>query len=408
MKARHFLLGVATGVGAGYAAARAIEALRLLQKSDEKPQAREAAEYGALRRKLAVTGIARSLAASAALAYGPAGERLERSVQRLPVWLRPSAFVAQISLLETLADLPAEFVEGYAVERRYGLSDQSTASWLADHAKQSAVGGVVASGLAGLFAAILRKFPKAWPYVAAGGVFPLLLTANVVIPLYVLPLFNTYEPLTGPLEERLRRLAARYGVGDAEILRVNMSKQTKKANAFVIGIGNTHRIVVGDTLIEHFPEEEIEFVVAHELGHYVSRDTWRMIAMGQIAATAILFGAYTAENSRVVRQAHHDELVDTRQLTRIQLWATLLSQVLRPAISAFARSREWAADRFALQTTQAPATGASAFRRLRDQNLAEDEQPAWFEFLFSTHPSLKARIAALETPRGREYLQQHW
>jgi STE24 endopeptidase len=225
-----------------------------------------------------------------------------------------------------------------------------------------------------------------------------LLLANLVVPLYILPLFNKYEPITGSLEQRLRALAARYGVGDAEILRMNMSKQTKKANAFVIGIGNTHRIVVGDTLIEHFPEEEIEFVVAHELGHYVSKDTWRMIAFGQIATTAILFGAFVLDRppSSALGAAQHDDTADTRKLVRIQLWANLLSQALRPAMSTFARSREWAADRFALDTTHAPAVGASAFRRLRDQNLAEDEQPAWYEFIFATHPSLKSRIDALE------------
>lgn len=401
MKTRDFLLGIAAGLSAGYVAARAVEAVRLLQAGKQPPKHRDAAEYGSLRRTLAVSGIARSLAASAALAYGPTGERLERSVQRLPVWLRPVVFVAEVSLLESLAELPVDFVEGYAVEQRYGLSEQSIASWLSDHAKQSVLGGAVASVLSGALAAILRRYPRTWPYVASAGVFPLLVLANIVIPLYVLPLFNTYEPLTGPLEERLRRLASRYGVGDAEILRMNMSKQTKKANAFVIGIGNTHRIVVGDTLIEHFPDEEIEFVVAHELGHYVSRDTWRMIALGQVTATAILLGAFLAERP-VLRQAQDDKAAqdhegkDTRKLARLQLWATLLSQMLRPALSAFARSREWAADRFALDTTRAPHVGASAFRRLRDQNLAEDEQSAWFEFLFSTHPSLKARIDALE------------
>jgi STE24 endopeptidase len=388
MKARHFLLGIAAGLSAGYAAARAAEAVRLLRASELPKRPPDAAEYGALRRKLLVSGLARSLAGSAALAYGPMGIRLERSVRRLPVWLQPAIFAGEVAALEALVDLPVDFAEGYAVEQRYGLSEQSAWSWLADHAKQTAIGGVVASVLSGILGGILRKFPTSWPYVSSAGVFPLLLLANLVIPLYILPLFNTYEPLTGPLEQRLRRLAARYGVGDAEILRVNMSKQTKKANAFVIGIGNTHRIVVGDTLIEHFPQEEIEFVVAHELGHYVSRDTWRMIALSQVTATAILFGAFFAENGREAR--------DALKLARIQLWATLLSQLLRPAISAFARSREWAADRFALETTQTPQVGASAFRRLRDQNLAEDEQPAWFEFLFSTHPSLKARIEALE------------
>lgn len=400
MKARNILLGLAAGAAAGYAAARAYEAVRIVRDSEPAARRRDAAAYGALRRALSVTGIARSLAGSAALAYGPVGKRLERSVRALPPWLRASAFVAQVSALEAFIELPVDFVEGHAVERRFGLSEQSAASWLADYGKQSALGGAVAAGLSGILSAVLRRFPNSWPYVSSVGVFPLLLLANIVIPLYVLPMFNTYEPLTGPLEERLRRLAARYGVGDAEILRMNMSKQTKKANAFVIGIGNTHRIVVGDTLIEHFPEEEIEFVVAHELGHYVSRDTWRMIAIGQVTATAVLFGAFAA-----LRQAQDDEARaqddegSALKLARIQLWATLLSQVLRPALSAFARSREWAADRFALETTRAPHVGASAFRRLRDQNLAEDEQPAWYEFIFSTHPSLKARIEALEGRR---------
>lgn len=398
MKTRNILLGIAAGVTAGYAAARALEAARILAAGTERRKP-DAAEYGALRRTFTMSGIARSLAGSAALAYGPLGARLERSVERLPVWLRPFVFVAEVSLLDTLAELPVDFVEGYAVERRYGLSEQSAMSWLSDHLKQSAIGAGVASLLSGALAAVLRKFPRTWPYIAGAGVLPLLIVANVVVPLYVLPLFNTYEPLMGPLEQRLRALAARYGVGDAEILRMNMSKQTKKANAFVIGIGNTHRICVGDTLIEHFPEEEIEFVVAHELGHFVSKDTWRMIAMGQAASLFILFGAFFLDG--VLRQAQDDNAAqddkhDTLQLARIQLWATLLSQLLRPPISAFARSREWAADRFALETTKRPFTGASAFRRLRDQNLAEDEQPAWFEFIFSTHPSLKARIEALE------------
>ena len=386
MKTRHFLLGIAAGLSAGYGAARALEAVQILLSGTTRRE-RNAAEYGALRRAFTMSGIGRSLAASASLAYGPLGARLERSVQRLPVWLRPMVFVAQVSLLDALAELPVDFVEGYSVERRYGLSEQPIASWLSDHLKQTAIGAAVASLLSGALAAVLRKFPNTWPYIAGAGVLPLLVVANVVVPLYVLPLFNTYEAVTGPLEQRLRALAARYGVGDAEILRMNMSKQTKKANAFVIGIGNTHRICVGDTLIEHFPEEEIEFVVAHELGHYVSKDTWRMIAVGEIASLAILFGAFFMDRTGGD---------STRKLARIQLSATLLSQLLRPVMSAFARSREWAADRFALETTKRPFTGASAFRRLRDQNLAEDEQPAWFEFIFSTHPSLKERIAALE------------
>jgi STE24 endopeptidase len=391
MQMRKFLLGAAAGFTAGYAAWRAREALTALSGPVHRHE-KDAAAYGATRRALALAGIARSLAGSATLAYGPFGARLQKSVAGLPAWLQPPAFAALAVALESIAELPVDFIEGYDLERRYDLSDQTVTSWLSDMAKQAAIGGGVTAVLAGLFGAALRKWPSAWPYAASAGVFPLLLLANVVIPIYVMPLFNEYRPIEGPLEQRLRALASRYGVGDAEILRMNMSKQTKKANAFVIGIFNTHRIVVGDTLIEHFPEEEIEFVVAHELGHYVSKDTWRMIAFAQIAAMAVLFGAFGA-----MRNAEDER--SALQLARVQWWTLLFSHALRPALSAFARSREWAADHFALQSTAAPQTGASAFRRLRDQNLAEDEQPAWYEFIFASHPSLKARIAALEQNR---------
>lgn len=401
MRKSRFLLGFAGGFVAGYTAYRAYESFRSLERP--RPAVRDAARYGALRRALALTGIARSFAGATLLAYGPLGEVLERNTGRLPVWLRPVAFAVQGAIIDGILELPVDFAEDYAIEHRYGLSEQSIPSWLSDRFKQEAIGAGIATLLAGAFASAMRRWPSSWPYIASAAAVPLLLIANIVVPIYILPLFNTYRPIEGPLEKRLRALADRFGVGDAEILRVDMSKQTKKANAFVTGIFGTHRIVVGDTLIEHFPEEEIEFVVAHELGHYVSKDSWRMIAMAEIAAIAILFGAFAAQRDRSMESAKRP-----RTLAQVQLWATLLAQVIRPAISAYARSREWAADRFALQTTRAPHTGAAAFRRLRDQNLAEDEQPAWFEFIFSTHPSLKARISELETTHGRPYLEQHW
>jgi STE24 endopeptidase len=387
---RKFLLGVAAGFTAGYAAYRGYESLSMLTHPLTK-RAQDRAAYGATRRALAVAGIARSVAAAASVAYGAFGERLEHGVERMPVWVRPMAFAAGALIADGIVELPIDFVEGYGLEHRYNLSDQSTASWLSDKAKQEAIAAAVTISLSGIFAAAVRRWPTKWPGVASGGVFPLLLVANIVVPIYILPLFNEYRPIEGSLEQRLRTLAARFGVGDAEILRVDMSKQTKKANAFVIGIGNTHRIVVGDTLIEHFPEDEIAFVVAHELGHYVSKDSWRMIGLGQALAMAVLFGSFAA-----LGESSRDDSAKTSTLARIQWWSLLFSTALRPVVNAFSRSREWAADRFALDATQAAMTGADAFRRLRDQNLAEDQQPAWFEFFFSTHPSLKARIQALQ------------
>jgi len=384
---RKLLLGLIAGASAGYVAARAVTAIRLL-RSDPPPARKDAAAYGRTRRALALTGMLRSTLTTIAFAYGPLAPRIERGVEPLPRWLRPGAFFGALALLSSVCELPVEFVEDHAVERRYGLSEQSARAFLADYAKGTALSTIVAGGLGLLGGLAIRRFPRLWPLAASLGVLPLFVLANLVVPVYVLPLFNKFEPLHGPLEERLRALAARFGVGDAEILRMDMSRQTKKANAFVAGIGSTHRIVLGDTLIDAFEPGEITFVVAHELGHYVTRDTWRMIGVAE-GVTATLLGV-------VAFAMRGDRSQPSIFLLRITAWLGAGMLLARPAVNAFSRSREWAADRFALATTGDSASGAAAFRRLRDQNLAEEEPPAWYEFLFASHPSLGKRITALE------------
>jgi STE24 endopeptidase len=391
---KKLLLGLGAGLTAAYFAVRAAQALRELREPSPVREG-SASEYAAMRRSLEVAETVRGIAAFCAFTYGFPGEALDRATRGLPRWLRPAAFTAPLMLATAVVDLPAAFVQDFALERRYGLSRQSATDWAIDYAKSTAISTGVGAALAVLFGAAVRRAPKTWPVLASVGVFPLFVLANLIVPLYVLPLFNTFEPIEGPLEKRIRALAARFGVGDAEILRMDMSRQTRKANAFVTGIGSTHRIVLGDTLIDAFPENEIEFVVAHELGHYVSKDTWRTIGLGEaLAATLfVLSNALTARDER-------DDLRDRPiLLARLYTTMTLAMQALRPLLLAFSRSREWAADRFALETTHDAPSGASAFRRLRDQNLADEDPPKWYEFFFSSHPSLKARIEALESPK---------
>ncbi len=390
MHKRSFLVGLGAGFCAGYAVYRFYGALMEIRRPSA-PRLNDAAGYGRVRRAFTVAGIARSLLGTAVFAYGGGSGRLAAATQPRVRGLHASTFTAASLAMGALIDLPLDFVEGYCLERHHNLTEQTPRAWLADHLKEAGLSIAISSALAGLFAAAVNRFRARWPFVASAGVVPLAVLANVIVPLYILPMFNRFEPMSGRLEGRLRALAARYGVGDAEILRMDMSRQTKKANAFVTGIGNTHRIVLGDTLLEHFTDDEITFVVAHELGHYVSKDSWRMIAASALYAAGI-FGAASLLVRRDVRERPDDPVT----LTRIFFWFTALSQVGNPALAAFSRSREWAADRFAITATDAPKDGAAAFRRLRDQNLAEDEQPAWYEFFFSTHPSLKARIAALD------------
>jgi STE24 endopeptidase len=391
MKARTLLLGIGSGVAAGYALVRTLETVREWRKP-APPLPKNAAAYARVRRSLEVADTVRATIGFVAFAYGPLARVFDRATHAAPAWLRPALFFAPLSLLGALVDLPASFIGGYTLERRFGLSDQARRAWFEEYAKSAVLGAGLTAFLGTMLGIAVRHAPRRWPWLAGAGTLPLFIGANVVVPLYVLPLFNKFEPVVGSLETRLRTLAARFGVGDAAILRMDMSRQTRKANAFVTGIGRTHRIVVGDTLIASFPENETEFVVAHELGHYVNKDTWRMIALGELLAIALFLIANRAASREERAELRKQPLL----LVRIYAVMLLATQVLRPLLLAYSRSREWAADRFAIAATSDAAIGASAFRRLRDQNLADEDPPYWYELFFSSHPSLRARIAALE------------
>jgi STE24 endopeptidase len=386
---RGFWNGSAVGFVVGYSAVRLRTAW--LDRKTPFPAIPEPdpRAYGAARRGLMLAGVLRSTASLAMTAF-IIGRPVERALQPVPRARRAPAFIAILGLLDGLRDLGADYVEGHVMERTYGTSEQSAQAWAVDHAKAAAVGLGITMIVAGIGDAVVRKAPRRWPWIAIGAMPVLLTLSNIIAPTFIMPLFNTYTPLAGTLEQRIRELAAKYGAGEAAILRFDMSRQTKKANAFVTGVFGTQRIVLADTLIEKFPDDETLFVVAHELGHYVRRDPWLSIIVGTLFTAATIGAA-----NRALRKSGRT-LETLGDGTRFAFYASLFSTVCAPFMAAISRAVERRADVFAVDATHDPHSGARAFKRLREQNLAEDEQPKWAELLFSTHPSLKSRIARLE------------
>jgi STE24 endopeptidase len=385
-----FALGAAAGLTIGYTAARAFDALADRTKP-APPKERDPKRYGQTRRLLMVIGLARSAATSAVWAFGLA-DSFERALKPVPTPLRLPMFVGLLTVIEAAREWPVDYIEEYQLERIFGNSERTVEAWSGDRIKATLIGAGVGKILALVGGSLMRRAPKRWPWIAIAGMPGLLAFANVVAPTFILPLFNKYVPLEGPLEEKIRRLAARYGVGGATILRFDMSRQTKKANAFVTGVFGTERIALADTLLDEFAEDETLFVVAHELGHYVKRDPWVAIALGTgLLALPLLLG------NRIVRRTTGRDTADVGPAMRLAFYLSIGQLAAMPIANAFSRMIERRADRFAVSATDDPASGARAFRRLRDQNLAEDEGPKWSELLFSSHPSLGSRIAALET-----------
>jgi STE24 endopeptidase len=395
MRLRELVVGIAAGFAFGYTGARAAQAMRDLAAPAPARADRDPKRYGAARRALLLAGTARGLATLATTAF-LFGDPLERAVRPLPRALRTPAFTLTAFVAGGICDLGVDYVEGYAFERIWGTSDRTPRAWLADEAKGAMVGGVVLAILTTLADAIVVRAPRRWPWIAVAATPPLLAFATVIAPTFVMPLFNRYEPVTGELEQRIRALATVYGVGDAQILRFDMSRQTKKANAFVTGVLGTERIALGDTLVEAFPADETLFVVAHELGHYVRRDPWTGIAIGTGAVALTLFAA-----DALLRRTSGRGIDGPAQEARLAFYASLVQLALMPAANAVSRALERRADRFAVAATDDRDAGIRAFRRLGEQNLAEFDPPRWAEVIFGSHPSLAARIRALEAEPSR-------
>jgi len=209
-----------------------------------------------------------------------------------------------------------------------------------------------------------------------------------------MPLFNKYVPLGDEhkeLADRLLKLAERARTKVRGVFKFDMSKRTKSANAALTGIGNTRRIVLGDTLINEFSTDEIETVLAHELGHHVHRDIPVLVTFGILSTT---FGLYLASLGLnwAIGTFGFTSPADVAALPALGLIFGIYDFFTMPLNNAISRWRENMADDYALQATGKNEAFASAFMRLANQNLGEVDPEKWVVFMFYSHPSLGERI----------------
>jgi STE24 endopeptidase len=329
--------------------------------------------------------IALSLAALLVL-IGPPGDLLYRPLEGLHWALAGVLFTALVLAVLRVLHLPISLWRGLLRERRFGLSTQSARGWLADWAKATAVQIVVtATAMCGLVG-FARALPELWPLplvlVAAG--FVLLVT--FVSPLVLEPLFNRFEPIRDEgLHEELRALAERAGAPVRAVLVADASRRTRKANAYVSGLGATRRVVLFDTFLDRSSPRAIASVMAHELGHRRLRHEAKLTLLGMAGASAAV---------GVLWPVLRDDAADPRQIPLVLLVLSVLQLLAAPLVSALSRRWERAADRFALELTRDPEAFESAHRDIAVANLSDLDPPRAFQLLFGTHPPIPARIAA--------------
>jgi len=313
-------------------------------------------------------------------------------------WLLVLLYVIVFGGILFIINLPLSFYQGYILPHRFDLSNQKLLGWITDQLKGIIMGGVIGVILLEIIYAILRAYPTSWWLWAAG----ILLVFNVILaniaPTLLMPLFNKFVPLGdehADLADRLMMLAKRSGTYVRGVFKFDMSRRTKQANAGLTGLGNTRRIILGDTLLNEFPPIEIETIMAHELGHQVNKDIPLGIVFGSLTTLVGLYLASVGLNWGV-KFFNFDGTADIAAFPLFVLVLGLYGLVTMPLENGFSRWRERRADEYALSLTHNGKAYASALIRLANQNLADADPEAWVEWLLYSHPALGKRIATAE------------
>jgi STE24 endopeptidase len=289
-------------------------------------------------------------------------------------------------------DFPLAYLAGFVLPRRHGLLHQPFGPWLADRAKAGALGGVL--GLAGVEVVYALMSATEWWWLAVAAIFVVFsVVAATVLPVWVAPLFYRLTPLADEdLRGRLVALAQRAGIRALGVWVADQSRKSRTANAALVGLGRTRRIILFDTLITTFTPPEIEAVLAHELGHHVHGDVRRGLL---VQAALTLLALWVAARAMAWGAARWslDGVADPAGLPWLALVMLVLGVITLPLGNTFSRFIERQADTWALAVTRNPDAFVGAMERLATLNLAERRPSRLKEIVLYSHPALDRRIA---------------
>ncbi|HEX2980207.1 MAG TPA: M48 family metallopeptidase [Anaerolineaceae bacterium] len=357
---------------------------------------RRAKEYARLQRRVSVGSmLVGGLYVIAWLALGWAVTVRTALAARIDSpWLLVAAFAVVFGGISALLDLPMEYYTGFVLPHQYGQSNQTLSGWVGDQVKSLLISLPLGLGLLELIYTLLRAAPETWWLWVALVLIGFSVLMSNLAPVLIMPIFYRVVPLgeeRADLVDRLTRLAERAGTRVRGVFQIDMSRRTKSANAAMMGLGNTRRIVLGDTLIGEFSDDEIETVMAHELGHHVHRDLpLGILVEGVLTLVGLALAALVLRLG--VSEFHLQSPADPASLPLLALAMGAYGLVTMPLGNAFSRWRERRADQYALRMTGNGAAYASALARLANQNLSDADPEPWVEWLFYSHPALGKRI----------------
>ena len=360
----------------------------------------QAKEYARIRRRLSYITMAIGVVGIILLLFTNLGIWLANQLQALswqPVagWfpIQILAYLLILMLAYEIITAPIAYYSGFVLPHRYGLSTMSFRSWLADLFKGLALSLVLEILVIEFVYLLLAVQPQTWwLWVALAMLFFSVVMANLA-PVLIFPIFYKFTPLPeGDLTKRLLALAQRANTRVRGVFTMQLSNKTTAANAALMGLGNTRRIVIGDTMLDRYTPDEIEVVLAHELGHHVHHDIWKLIISQSILTLGGLYLVNVVLHWAVDTQHIYTSLADPATIPLLLALMGAFGLIVMPIGNGLSRAIEYQADEYALQSTKMVEPFKSAMTRLANQNLSDVEPSPVIEFLFHDHPSVNKRL----------------
>ncbi len=309
--------------------------------------------------------------------------------------IKNSAYLFFLYLFTTLAFYPLDYYR-YSLSNHYGINTQNFSSWMRDYIIDFWVNFGTTLIVVLVLYWLIQKSTKKWWFFAWLLTIPFAIFLMYIQPIVIDPLYNDFYPLKDKeLEEKILSLADEANIPSDHVFEVNMAEKTNALNAYVTGIGENSRIVLWDTTLKSLTDDEILFIMAHEMGHYVEKHIYIGIASYILSMLVGLwliaklmpwliskFGAVLKINS----------MKDIHSLPLLLILVSFLLFVSNPISNFISRYQETRADEYAMEMMNDPEAAVSTFQNLSKVGLSEVNPPLLVKLFRFTHPPMLERI----------------
>ncbi|UAC49006.1 M48 family metallopeptidase [Bacillus aquiflavi] len=314
-------------------------------------------------------------------------------------FIQTAIYLIWLSFFAFVATFPLSYIS-YSFSKSYNISTQTFASWMKDELIDFWINYGMMLIIVSVLYWLIQKSKKRWWLYAWLLSIPFTLFIMFVNPVLIDPLYNDFYPLKNKeLETKILKMADKANIPADHVFEVNMSKKTNALNAYVTGIGSNSRIVLWDTTLNRLSEDEILFIMAHEMAHYVEKHIYIGIGGYLLLSLVGLYLSARLMNWAINHYGEALKLSTVQDIRSLPLFLMILSMLLfisDPFSNIVSRYQEARADTYAIEMTDNPNAAISTFQELSRAGLNQVKPPLLVKIFRYSHPTMLERMTMIE------------